>query len=82
MAIYRRVYGLVIGFIDHLQMVTSSNYNAIANSCIRLTAAHTKFSHFLTSRFLVTNPTNVFCLRPYWLANVPRLTYCSNFPCL
>jgi glutamine synthetase len=25
-------FGLIIGFIDHLQIVTASNYNAIANS--------------------------------------------------
>jgi hypothetical protein len=64
-------FGLVIGFIDHLQMVITSNYNALANSCTRLlTTAHSKSSHFFTSRFLVTDPNNVLCLLPYWLENV------------
>jgi hypothetical protein len=32
-------FGLVIGFTEYLQIVTTSSYNTIANS---LTAAHTK----------------------------------------
>jgi hypothetical protein len=34
-------FGLVIGFIDHLKIVTASNYNAVANSPIQ---------HFTTER--------------------------------
>jgi hypothetical protein len=54
-------FGLVIGFIDHLQIATTSKYNAVDNSCPRLlTTAHTKSSQFVfTSRFLLTNPNNV-----------------------
>jgi hypothetical protein len=46
---------------DHLEMATTCNYNARANSCIRfLTTAHTKTSQLVfTSRFLVTDPNNV-----------------------
>jgi hypothetical protein len=57
----------VIGFIDHLHIVTTNNYNALANSCARLlTTAHTKSSQFVfTSRFLITDLNNVLCLRPY-----------------
>jgi hypothetical protein len=63
-------FGLVIGFIEHLQMMTTSNYNALANSCTRvLTAARTKSSHYaFTSRFLVTDPNNILYL--LWLTNV------------
>jgi hypothetical protein len=66
---------LEVGFIDHLQLVTTSNYNALTNSCTRLlTTAHTKTSHFVfTSRFMVTDPNNVLCLRPSWLVNVSYL---------
>jgi hypothetical protein len=39
-------FGLVTGFIEHLQIVTTSNYNAIANShTLQLTTARTKSSH-------------------------------------
>jgi hypothetical protein len=53
-------FGLVIGFTDHLQIVTTSNYNAIANSHTQqFTTAHIKSSQFVfTSRFLATNPNN------------------------
>jgi hypothetical protein len=73
-------FGLVIGFIEHLQMETTSNYNALANSCTPLlTTTHTKYSQSVfTSRFLVTDTSNVLCLRPYWLANVPQLTHCQS----
>jgi hypothetical protein len=77
---YRRGFGLVIGFIDRLQIVTTSNVNALASSCTRvLTTVHTKISQFVfSSRFVVTDPKNVLGLRPYWLVNVPQLTHCSN----
>jgi hypothetical protein len=32
MSDYRRGFGVIIGFIQHLQMVTTSNYNIIFNS--------------------------------------------------
>jgi hypothetical protein len=56
--------------------VTTSNYNALANSGTRfLTTAHTKSSQFVfTDRFLINDPNNVLCLRPYWLAKVSQLT--------
>jgi hypothetical protein len=69
-------FGLIIGFIDHLEMATTSNYNALANSYTRLlTTAHIKFSQFVfINRFLVMDPNNILCLRPYWLANFSQLT--------
>jgi hypothetical protein len=75
----RTGFGLVIGFIDRLHITTTSNYKALANSCTRpLTPAHTKSSHFVfTSHFLVTDPNNVLCLRPYRLANILQLTKLS-----
>jgi hypothetical protein len=34
MSDYRRGFGLDIGFIDHLQVVTTNNYNTIAISTL------------------------------------------------
>jgi hypothetical protein len=52
----------VNGFIDHLytQLVTTSNYNAIANlHTLQITRAHAKFSQSsFTSHFLVTDFNN------------------------
>jgi hypothetical protein len=69
-------FALVIGFIARLQIVTASNYKAVANSCNHLlTTAHTKCSQFVfTSRVLVTDPNNALCLCPCWLTNVSQLT--------
>jgi hypothetical protein len=51
-------FGLVIGFIDYLQIVTTSNFSAIANShTLQFTTRHTKYfpaCGVFTSRFLVT----------------------------
>jgi hypothetical protein len=60
-------FGLVIGFIEQLQIVNISNYSAIANShTLQFTTAHTEFSQFVfTSSFLLIDAKNVFCLRPY-----------------
>jgi hypothetical protein len=67
-------FGLVIEFIEHLQIVNTintNNYNTLANSCSRiLTTAQFVF----TSGFLVTDPNNVLCLRSYWLTNISQLT--------
>jgi hypothetical protein len=73
---------LVSGFIAHLQMVTTSNYDALANSCSHLlTTPHNKSSQFgFTSRFLVTDPNNVLYLRPYWLVNVSQPTKLQTCP--
>jgi hypothetical protein len=64
------------GFTAHLQIVTTSNCIAIGNShTLHFTAAHTKSSQFVfISLFLVRDPNNVLCLRPYWLTNVSHVT--------
>jgi hypothetical protein len=56
--------------------IKKKNYSAIANSqTLQFTTAHTMSSQFVcSSRILVTDPNNVLCLRPYWLANVSQLT--------
>jgi hypothetical protein len=77
----KTAFGLVIGFIDHLQIVSKSNYNAIAglrSLKITVTAAHTVF-FVSTSCFLSTDPNNVLCLRPYRLTNIPQLAHCPNW---
>jgi hypothetical protein len=62
-----------IGLIERIQIVTTSN--SIANSHIlHFTTAHNKSSQFVfTSRFMVTDPNNFLCLRPYRLPNVSQL---------
>jgi hypothetical protein len=48
-------FGLVIGFIEHIQIVTISNYSAIASSHIQLvTAGCTKSSHSALSSPVVS----------------------------
>jgi hypothetical protein len=53
-------FGLVIGFIDHIQIVVTSNYNAIANlHTLQIITAHAKPSQSAsTSRFPVTDLNN------------------------
>jgi hypothetical protein len=42
--------GLLIGFIEHLQIITISNYCAIANSlALQLTSTYTESSHSAVS---------------------------------
>jgi hypothetical protein len=76
MSDYRRGDRLVSGSNNHLQIVTTSNYNTFFNPCTRtLTSAHIKcFQWAFTSRFPATDPSNALFLRPYWLANIPQLT--------
>jgi hypothetical protein len=60
---------------EHLEIVTTNNYSAIANSYRLLAAAHTKTSQSVfASRFLATAPNNVLCLHLHWLANISQLT--------
>jgi hypothetical protein len=43
-------FGLVIGFIEHLQIITTSNYSTVTNShTLQFTAAHTKSSQSAVS---------------------------------
>jgi hypothetical protein len=70
---YRRDFRLLIRFIGHLQIVGTSNYNALANSYTHLlTTVNTE--SFFTNRFLATDPNNILCLSPYWLIDAPNLT--------
>jgi hypothetical protein len=57
-------------------MVTTSTYNAVANSCTSLliTARNKSYQFVFTSCFLLTDPNDVFCLSLYRLADVSQLT--------
>jgi hypothetical protein len=70
-------FGLVIWFIDHLQIVTTSDYNIL--TCLHtlkvtVTAAHIVFCVF-NSRLLVMDLNAVLCLCPYCLAHTPQLFF-------
>jgi hypothetical protein len=48
-------FGLVIGFIEHLQIVTTSNYSGIVNShALQFTAARSK-----SSQSAVSSPVDI-----------------------
>jgi hypothetical protein len=50
---------LVVGFAGHLQIVTTRNYNIIANShTLQITRALAKYSQSFTSRSLVKDFNN------------------------
>jgi hypothetical protein len=58
MSDYRRGYGLDIGFIYHLQVVTANNYNIIAISTLyKIMLSYSVFSVFISS-CLVTASNN------------------------
>jgi hypothetical protein len=63
-------------FIDHLQVVTTNKYSAIANlHILQFTMSRTKSSWLVfTSGFLVTDLNNALCLCPSWLAKFSQLT--------
>jgi hypothetical protein len=81
--VYERLwmgFRLVTRFIDHLQIVSASNYNSlIALHTLKITHYNCSTHEVLTSRFLVTHPNNVLCLSPYRLANIPQRTHCFNW---
>jgi hypothetical protein len=70
-------FRLVIGFTEHLPVVTTSKHNNLAGLHtlnITVTAANTKSSAF-TSRLLLTDLNTVLRLRPYCLAHtcIPQM---------
>jgi hypothetical protein len=75
-------FGLVIGFIDHLQVVTTSNYNSLTGlHALKITVtAHTVFSslHSLHHSF----PGNGFQRRMLPLLWVPELYLCFSYQLL
>jgi hypothetical protein len=75
-------FGLVIGFIDHMQIVTTSNCSPITNShTLQFAVARIKFSQFVfTSVHLVMAPNNADSSAsefngscPHWLAAPSQL---------
>jgi hypothetical protein len=78
-----RLLDLVIGFIEHLQIVTTSNYSAVANSNTLQLTTHFSVCCVFTSRL----SGDRFQQRPLLpssrsnrLATVPQLTHCSSCP--
>jgi hypothetical protein len=77
-------FGLLIGFIEHLQIVTASNYSTVADSHIlQITTARTKSFQFALSspvvdwgRIPIISSASV--LNSYLLATVPQITHCPN----
>jgi hypothetical protein len=65
--------GLLTRFIDHLQIVSTSNYNSLTGLHTQKITVIADLCVFI-SLFLVKNPNNVFVLLPYRLANIPQLT--------
>jgi hypothetical protein len=84
------IYGfwLVIGFIEHLQIVTTSNYSATANSHIlQFTRARINSSQFTVSSPVVAwwhistiSPASVFKFLPPGGCLTTKLTHCSSRP--
>jgi hypothetical protein len=71
-------FGLVIGFIELLQIVTASNNSTIANShMLQFTTARTKSSQFAVSLLVVWSQIATLS---YQVATVPQLTLCSKCP--
>jgi hypothetical protein len=73
------VFGLGIGFAEYLytQLVTARNYSSLhwfTDSKDHFNCSTYKVFYVFTSRFLVTDPNNVLCLRRYRLVNIPQLT--------
>jgi hypothetical protein len=68
-------FGLVIGLIQHVQIITTCNYNSLAGlHTIKITetTTHMKSSNVFTSRLLVTALSFVYVLKS--LAHIPQLT--------
>jgi hypothetical protein len=72
-------FGLVIGFIEHLQSVTINSYSAIANSHsaihynTRLSLLRLLYVHQLSGNNFQQYPM-LLCSCSYWLATFPQLS--------
>jgi hypothetical protein len=78
--------GLVTGFIEHLQNVTTRNYSTVANSqSLQFTTPRTQSSQSALSSRVVAGDEFDQCpllpsSRSYWLAIVPQLTPSKSSP--
>jgi hypothetical protein len=72
----------IIGFIDHLQVVTTNNYNTIADIHTLKSLQHTLACSVFTRRFLVTALTMAIpllpCSSPLWTAAPFQLNWTSK----
>jgi hypothetical protein len=74
-------FGLVIGFIAHLKLVTTINFSTIADlHTLQLTTACSKYSQsaiVFTSHCLATYSSNVLCFCAYVIASWLQSSPCS-----
>jgi hypothetical protein len=70
---------LVIGFVEHLQIISTSNHSAITNShTLQFTTAYTKSSQYAVFTGCLVKLPQLPCSDPYWLVTVSQLTRHCN----
>jgi hypothetical protein len=68
----------VIGFIEHVELLTTGNYNDFTDlHNVQVTTAHAKSSVF-TNRCLVMDLNNSLCFHRCRLATILQLTHSRN----
>jgi hypothetical protein len=75
-------FGFVIGFIEHLQLVSTSNYSAIANShTLEFTIAHTTFLNLLCTPWKFTSDAEKLVLQILQFPGGPCISHSWSNQC-